>query len=101
MAPECPKERPVQRAKGPLLRPRPRGREEGRFRDMNNLAHALNLDWSYVHRLLRLTLLAPDIVNVISTEESQKGCVEHVARFAAAGMGGAAGMVGQEFLKWN
>lgn len=37
--------------------------DEGRYRDVNDLARALNLDWSYVHRLLRLTLLAPDIVD--------------------------------------
>lgn len=39
--------------------------DEGRYRDVNDLARALNLDWSYVHRLLRLTLLAPDIVDAI------------------------------------
>lgn len=47
--------------------------DEGRYRDVNDLAHALNLDWSYVHRLLRLTLLAPDIVEAIINGREPEG----------------------------
>ena len=36
--------------------------ENGRYRYIDNLARAANMDSSYVGRLLRLTLLAPDII---------------------------------------
>jgi len=39
--------------------------DEGRYADVNGLARALKLESSYVHRLLRLTLLAPDIIEAI------------------------------------
>jgi hypothetical protein len=47
--------------------------DDGRYRDVNDLAHAMNLDWSYVHRLLRLTLLAPDIVEAIVDGREPEG----------------------------
>ncbi len=39
--------------------------ESGQFRSMEELAHAVKLDSSYVGRILRLTLLAPDIIMAI------------------------------------
>jgi len=39
--------------------------ESGRFRSIEELAHAVKLDGSYVGRILRLTLLAPDIILAI------------------------------------
>ena len=39
--------------------------EDGRFRSIGELAHAVGVDGSYVARMLRLTLLAPDIVEGI------------------------------------
>jgi len=39
--------------------------ESGRFRSIEELDHAVKLDGSYVGRLLRLTLLAPDIIQLI------------------------------------
>ncbi len=39
--------------------------ESGRFRSIEELAHAVKLDSSYVGRILRLTLLAPDIIMAI------------------------------------
>lgn len=39
--------------------------EEGRYPTVSDLARALDVDRSYVSRLLRLALLAPDIVNAI------------------------------------
>ncbi len=39
--------------------------ETGRFATINELAAAENINSSYVSRLLRLTLLAPDIVQAI------------------------------------
>jgi len=39
--------------------------EEGRYASVRALAQALGVDNSYVARLLRLTLLAPDIVEAI------------------------------------
>ena len=39
--------------------------ESGRFRSIEELAHAVKLDGSYVGRILRLTLLAPDIIQAI------------------------------------
>lgn len=47
--------------------------DESRYRDVNELSNALNLDWSYVHRLLRLTLLAPDIVDAIINGREPEG----------------------------
>jgi hypothetical protein len=39
--------------------------DTGRYRSVTDLAEALGLDRSYVGRILRLTLLAPDIVETI------------------------------------
>jgi hypothetical protein len=39
--------------------------ESGRFCSLEEMAHALKLDRSYVGRILRLTLLAPDIIMAI------------------------------------
>ena len=39
--------------------------ESGRYGSITELAEALRLDRSYVGRILRLTLLAPDIVDTI------------------------------------
>jgi len=39
--------------------------ENGRFGSVEELAHALKMDSSYVGRILRLTLLAPDIITAI------------------------------------
>ena len=39
--------------------------ESGRFRGVDDLARAVKLDRSYVGRILRLTLLAPDIAQAI------------------------------------
>jgi hypothetical protein len=39
--------------------------ESGQFRSIEELAHAVKLDSSYVGRILRLTLLAPDIIMAI------------------------------------
>ncbi len=39
--------------------------ESGRFRSIEELAHEVKLDSSYVGRILRLTLLAPDIITAI------------------------------------
>ena len=39
--------------------------EDGRYRTIGELAHAVGVDGSYVARMLRLTLLAPDIVEGI------------------------------------
>jgi len=40
---------------------------------VNGLARALRLDGSYVHRLLRLTLLAADIVEAIINGREPEG----------------------------
>ncbi len=39
--------------------------EQGRYRSIRELAKELGVDNSYVARLLRLSLLAPDIIDVI------------------------------------
>jgi len=39
--------------------------ESGQFRTIEELAHTVKLDSSYVGRILRLTLLAPDIIMAI------------------------------------
>jgi len=39
--------------------------ESGRFQSLEELARALKMDRSYVGRILRLTLLAPDIIMAI------------------------------------
>lgn len=47
--------------------------EEGRFRSAGELADAEGLTRSFVNRLLRLTLLAPDIVEAILDGRQPKG----------------------------
>ena len=48
--------------------------EAGRFATINELAAAEKINSSYVSRLLRLTLLAPDIVDAI-LDGRQPGCI--------------------------
>lgn len=47
--------------------------ESGRYRSIGELAHAVNMDSSYVGRLLCLTLLAPDIIQAILNGEEPSG----------------------------
>lgn len=47
--------------------------ESGRYRSIDDLARAVNMDSSYVGRLLRLTLLAPDIIQAILTGNEPSG----------------------------
>ena len=47
--------------------------ETGRYGTINELAAAEKINSSYVSRLLRLTLLAPDIVEAILDGRQQKG----------------------------
>ena len=47
--------------------------ESGRFRSIEELAHTIKLDSSYVGRILRLTLLAPDIIQAIVRGEEPSG----------------------------
>jgi hypothetical protein len=47
--------------------------ESGRFRGVDDLARAVKLDRSYVGRILRLTLLAPDIVEAILAGREPSG----------------------------
>ena len=42
--------------------------DEGHFSNVNELANAIGKDPAYVARVLRLTLLAPEIVHAILTE---------------------------------
>ena len=41
--------------------------DEGRFANVHELANAIGKDYAYVARVLRLTLLAPEIVHAILT----------------------------------
>lgn len=47
--------------------------ESGKYRSIDDLARAVNMDSSYVGRLLRLTLLAPDIIQAILRGEEPSG----------------------------
>ena len=47
--------------------------EEGRYRSAGELAEAEGVTRSFVNRLLRLTLLAPDIVETILEGRQSKG----------------------------
>lgn len=47
--------------------------EAGRYGTINELAAAENINSSYVSRLLRLTLLAPDIVDAILDGRQPEG----------------------------
>ena len=48
--------------------------EQGKYRSIAELAEAEGLTRSFVNRLLRLTLLAPDIVEAILDGRQPKGC---------------------------
>lgn len=47
--------------------------ESGRFSSIGELARAVKMDQSYVSRILRLTLLAPDIVQAILQGQEPSG----------------------------
>ncbi|MEI7833425.1 MAG: hypothetical protein WCJ56_09530 [bacterium] len=47
--------------------------ESGRFRSIDELAQVIKLDRSYVGRILRLTLLAPDIIQTILDGKEPSG----------------------------
>ena len=47
--------------------------EEGRYRSAAEIAEVDGVTRSFVNRLLRLTLLAPDIVEAFWRGDSQKG----------------------------
>jgi len=47
--------------------------DEGRYASTTELAEALKLDRSYVSRILRLTLLAPDIIETILRGDEPSG----------------------------
>jgi hypothetical protein len=48
--------------------------DEGRYRSAGEIAEAEKIDRSFVNRLLRLTLLAPDIQEAIIDGRQLKGC---------------------------
>ena len=55
--------------------------EAGRYPTIRALARDLGLEWSYVGRILRLTLLAPDIVEaIINGEEPDGVCFRKLVR---------------------
>jgi len=47
--------------------------DEGKFKSLSDLAREISVDPSFVARLLRLTLLAPDIVEAILMGEEPSG----------------------------
>lgn len=47
--------------------------ESGRFSSIGELAQAVKVDQSYVSRILRLTLLAPDVIQAILCGEEPSG----------------------------
>ena len=47
--------------------------DQGRYRSVTELAAALGVDRSYVGRILRLTLLAPDIIELIVAGREPSG----------------------------
>lgn len=49
--------------------------DEGRYATVGDLAHAKKLDQSFVARILRLTLLAPDIVEAV-LDGRQDACLQ-------------------------
>jgi hypothetical protein len=50
--------------------------EEGRYRSAGELAEAVGVTRSFVNRLLRLTLLAPELVVAIQSEwENQRNAL--------------------------
>jgi hypothetical protein len=48
--------------------------EQAKYKSVSELAEAEGLTRSFVNRLLRLTLLAPDIVEAILDGRQPKGC---------------------------
>jgi hypothetical protein len=48
--------------------------EEGKYRPAGEIAGAEEVTGSFINRLLRLTSLAPDIVEAISVAGSRRGC---------------------------
>jgi hypothetical protein len=48
--------------------------DEGRYRSASEIAEAENIARSYVTRLLKLTLLAPDIQEAILEGRPRRGC---------------------------
>jgi hypothetical protein len=64
--------------------------EEGRYRSAAEIAEAEGVTRSFVKRLLRLTLLAPDIVEAILDGRQPKGLqLENLTRVLPQPMGGA------------
>jgi hypothetical protein len=51
-----------------------RSLEEGIYRSAGEIAEAEKIDRSFVNRLLRLTLLAPDVQEAILEGRQPKGC---------------------------
>ena len=47
--------------------------DSGKYASISDLAEALDLDRSYVSRIIRLTLLAPDIVEAIVSGREPSG----------------------------
>ena len=47
--------------------------DEGRFQSISDIARELGLDVSFAARLIRLTLLAPDIIEAILTGDEPSG----------------------------
>ena len=47
--------------------------DEGRFANVHELANAIGKDYAYVARVLRLTLLAPEIVHAVLTGALPEG----------------------------
>jgi len=55
--------------------------DEGKFSNLIELARAVGKDYAYVGRILRLTLLAPDIIHAALTGTLPEGVgVEHLRR---------------------
>ncbi|MHB1455631.1 MAG: hypothetical protein ACYC0V_01820 [Armatimonadota bacterium] len=48
--------------------------DNGKFATITEIAEAIRMDKSFVAKLLRLTLLAPDIVEMILAGEEPTGC---------------------------
>jgi hypothetical protein len=59
--------------------------EEGRFGSVRELAEAERVSLSYISRILRLTLLAPDVVEWILDGRSTAGLAESSSRSRSSG----------------
>ncbi|TFZ82494.1 hypothetical protein [Candidatus Macondimonas diazotrophica] len=53
--------------------PGPTGLESGQIKSISELARTLDVDGSYVARILKLTTLAPDIVEALINGEEPNG----------------------------